>query len=437
MTRWLALLVGALAVVIVAGYVAFLNPEAVEVHLTPERAASWPLAVVVLGAFAAGGVVVGSIAGVRAGRRGWRRWRAGRRTRRDAQRAAVVTRAQHLVWAGDYQKARNELLRVEHGAVPSDATRLALLAETHLNDGDPTGARGLLEEGLHTVGPEPRLLALLAEAAERTGDLRAAANALERARAAHPDSPRLARQLRDVHAATGRWSEALAVQGEVLLRTHDATTLAREEQALRGLRYQVALADGEQEPRRAARLLLALTREDPRFVPAWVSAGDFFERAGRRFAARRVWERGARRRPSVVLLERLERLNASEGKPERTTRFYRRLGRRHPENASVALLFARHLIAQRRLDEAEAALNALPASAAGNRLVHVLWGEVHRARGNASLAAETYARAFGPELGLTVPFRCAACRRQAAAWSGYCEECRQWGTLEAEVERTP
>src|SRR5207249_11992746 len=112
-----------------------------------------PLAVALLGAFAAGGVLVGSFAGVRAGARGWRRWRTARRARREARSVAQVARAQHLVWAGDYRKARSELLRVERGAVPSDATRLALLAEAHLNDDDPAGARKLLKEGLPQAGP--------------------------------------------------------------------------------------------------------------------------------------------------------------------------------------------------------------------------------------------------------------------------------------------
>src|SRR5207245_9854390 len=115
-------------------------------------------------------------------------------------------------------------------------------------------------------------------------------------RAARPRSPRVAGGRPAVHEAAGRWSEARVVQGEILLRIHDATTLAREERVLRGLRYQAALA--EPEPRRAARLLVAIAREDPSFVPAWVSAGDLFERAGRRFTARRGWQRGARRRPA-------------------------------------------------------------------------------------------------------------------------------------------
>ncbi len=80
---------------------------------------------------------------------------------------------------------------------------------------------------------------------------------------------------------------------------------------------------------------------------------------------------------------------------------------------------------------------SLPTAAAGHPLVHVLWAEVHRQRGNSSLAAESYARVFGADLGLVAPFRCAACRREAATWSGYCEECKRWGTFEAEAERAP
>src|SRR5262249_61989124 len=122
--------------------------------------------------------------------------------RRESRRAATVARAQQLVWAGDYRQARSELLRGESG-IPEDTERLVLLAETHLNEGDPAGARKVLEEGLHRVGLDARLLDLPAEAAERAGDLRAAADALERARRARPESPRLARRLRDVYGSTG------------------------------------------------------------------------------------------------------------------------------------------------------------------------------------------------------------------------------------------
>src|SRR5206468_10044992 len=106
-------------VVLGAAYFAFLNPDGVELHLTPRRTMSLPLAAALLGAFAAGGVLVGSFAGVRAGARGWRRWRTARRARREGRRAAAVARAQHLVGAGGDMEALRGVPRGERGAVAS------------------------------------------------------------------------------------------------------------------------------------------------------------------------------------------------------------------------------------------------------------------------------------------------------------------------------
>ncbi|TMA64943.1 MAG: hypothetical protein E6J69_14235, partial [Deltaproteobacteria bacterium] len=249
MTRWLVAIAVAL-LVIGAGYVVFLNGEPTVVRLTPERSLRAPLAGVLLGAFLAGGTVVGLIAAGSAGVRGWRGWRARRRAQRDARRAEATARARDLLWHGDSEQARMELLRGESGA-PADVPSLALLAESYLQEGDSSAARKVIDEGLVRVGFDPHLLDLLAEACERGGDLRAAAEALERARLTQPESRRLGRRLRDLYAAAGRWPEALSIQAQLLLRVRQPAALAREQQMMRGLRYQAALA--EPDPRRAAR----------------------------------------------------------------------------------------------------------------------------------------------------------------------------------------
>jgi tetratricopeptide (TPR) repeat protein len=430
MTRWLVAAMAAL-IAVLAGYLLFLNPEPVAVRLTPTWTVDAPLAGALLVAFASGAVLAGLAAAARASARGWRSWRAGRQAARETKRAQAAAHAQELVWAGDYAQARAELMRAE-GSAPSEAQRATLLAETYLHEGNLADARRVVEEALVNIGLDARLLDLLAEVAERAGDLRGAAEALERARAAQPASPRLARRLRDVYAAAERWPEAMAVQGDILLQVRDADVLRTEEQILRGLRYQAAL--GQPEARDAVRMLVALTREDPYFVPAFVSAGDFLERNGRRMAARRAWERGARRRPATVLLERLEHLNADEGRPERTARLLRRLRRRHPDDGPLLLFFARHLILRGALDEATEVLSALPPSLAGDPLAHALWGELHRRRGEHHIAADTFVRAYGTDLAVLTPFRCRVCRRVTDRWSGYCAECRRWGTYGSRVE---
>ncbi len=430
MTRWLVAAVAAL-IAVLAGYLLFLNPESVSVRLTPAWTVDAPLAGALLVAFAAGALLAGFVAAARASARGWRTWRAGRRSAREAKRAQATAHAQQLVWAGDYAQARAELLRAE-GSAPTEAQRATLLAETYLHEGNLMDARRVVEEALLNLGLDPRLLDLLAEIAERAGDHRAAAEALERARSVQPASPRLARRLRDVYAASERWPEAMTLQGEILLHVRDVEVLRTEEQVLRGLRYQAALA--ETDPKNAVRLLVALTREDPSFVPALVCAGDFLERNGRRMAARRAWERGARRQPATVLLERLERLNASEGRPERTARLLRRLRRRHPDDGPLLLFFARHLILRGALDEATEVLSALPPSVAGDPLAHALWGELHRRRGDHHIAADTFVRAYGTDLAVVSPFRCRVCRRATDRWSGYCRECHHWGTYGSRME---
>jgi len=433
LTRWLLALVAAV-LTIAAGYLAFLNPGPVVVHLSPTRTVSPSLAAALLVSFGAGALLIGIVSALGAGARGWRSWRAARRARREDRWAASTTRARDLLWAGHPALARTELSRTHRGA-PLDGHRVALLAEAHLQEGDPASARTLLERAIATLGPVPRLLDLLADAAEATGDRPAAVEALERARPVEPESPRLARHLRDLYTASGRWADATAVQRDLLLRLHEPAALAVEREVLRGLRYQAALADTD--PRRAARVLVALAREAPEFTPAWVSAGDLLAAAGRRFAARRTWERGARMRPAGVLLERLERLDAD--RPERVTRLYRRLRRRHPDIGTLPLLHVRHLLAHGALDEAEAELSALPAALAAHPLALALRGEAHRLRGNHTLAADTFARALSPELG-GPRFHCAACHWSSATWSASCPACHRWGTVQdgpGPAEQTP
>jgi lipopolysaccharide biosynthesis regulator YciM len=98
-------------------------------------------------------------------------------------------------------------------------------------------------------------------------------------------------------------------------------------------------------------------------------------------------------------------------------------------------MLLRHLVLQGRLDEAAETLETLPPPVGGHSLVHVLSAELHRRRGNLSLAADAYSRAIGSDLGVASPFRCAVCRRPADSWKGYCEECRRWGTYQGRADR--
>jgi thioredoxin-like negative regulator of GroEL len=422
MRYWLTAIAAA-ALTIAGGWFVLLNQDEVAIHVAPGRTIGAPLGVTVVAACALGAAAAGALAAGGAVSRAWRASAARRRGRREARARDAMARVEHLVWRGETSAARTELLRAPEDP-RSEAARVALLAETHLREGDPSAARQVIEHASPAAAGDPRLLDLLARAAEELGHRAAAIDALERAYRAAPGSPRLAARLRDQYVAEARWSDAAALQAELLLQIRTPARLAAERATLVGLRYEAALADPD--PLRSARRLRALTREVPDFIPAWVSAGDRYADAGRAAAARRTWMRGLRRRPAAVLLDRIEAHDAAAGQANRTTRLLRGLLRRHPGDAALARRLARHQLGRGDLDAAAAVLDDLPAPS------HALRADLARARGDMQAAAEGYARALGsgPEL----PWRCTRCRAAAAAWQARCDACQRWDTLRARSE---
>jgi lipopolysaccharide biosynthesis regulator YciM len=133
-----------------------------------------------------------------------------------------------------------------------------------------------------------------------------------------------------------------------------------------------------------------------------------------------------------VLLDRVEAHDRAAGQPARTTRVFRRVASRHPGNASVTLRLARHLLAHEAFDEAAGVLDASAVPAVPQ--ADALRGELARVRGDAAAAADGFARALGPDLGLTTPWRCAACSATSATWTARCSACGRWDTLRAASE---
>jgi predicted Zn-dependent protease len=299
-------------------------------------------------------------------------------------------------------------------------------AETLLVGGRADEARNRLA-GVVTANPhDERLLELYAGAAEQSGDLSAAIKAVEDARAAEPGSPFLARRLRDLYAAAGRWEDALAVESAVVGKLRGPLTAA-EAETIRGLRLEAAAADPD--PTRAVDRLLALAREHPGFVAAWVLAGDRLHAAGHAARARRTYEAGAEMRPAAVLVARLAALDAEAGQPDRTIVTLRRLRRHHPTDLGILAALVRSHLQHDALDDAEAALASWPPDGSGAAALEALRGETCRRRGRFEQAAAHLARAAAGAAGTGL--RCDACGRAHDLWAARCRSCGRWDTVDA------
>jgi predicted amidohydrolase len=96
----------------------------------------------------------------------------------------------------------------------------------------------------------------------------------------------------------------------------------------------------------------------------------------------------------------------------------------------VRLLSARLDLQDGNAEQAVRELEALQNPAGAPPVLHRLWADVYRRRGQLEQAVVAYANSQGAQLG----YRCNACGRSAPAWQGYCGYCGHWDSYRCEAE---
>jgi tetratricopeptide (TPR) repeat protein len=426
MKRALIIVTGLVGVCGVA-YLSWLNPMAVAFHFTPTRNITAPLAVLIVFAFAAGALLIGTMAVLQAGRRAVTAWRYGRRQRRDDRIDTWTAQGRHLLRDGEQQQGR-ALLQKAWRRQPEEAGALLALVESLCDTGEWHQARVLLEDSARRHHTDADVLLALADTYGRGGDAAAGIEVLERVRALHPRWPRALRALRQRYVDAGRWSDAAAVQDALMAELRDPDTIAREGDVLTTLRYRAAA--GVTDPNARVEALEALAERHGAAFPVLIGLGDGLAAVGRAAEASVVWERALRTTPRTVAVDRLVGIATDRSHRERIRVLLRRLRTDQVRLDNIRLLVAEILLADGQVDEAAQHLDAVQAPTEAPALLHTLWGDVYRRRGLLEQAAAAYSRGDSR----TRHYWCRQCARTEPVWQAVCPACGQWDSYRASVE---
>jgi tetratricopeptide (TPR) repeat protein len=426
MRRAVAVLIGIATVCLVA-YLSWLNPADVEFRLTPTYKMPGHLGSLMVFAFLTGAVSVLLVVSVQAGRRAFLAWRSRRRQRRSERIDEWEERGEHLVWAGDPQRGR-ALLQKAWQRRPHNAHAVIALAASYRDTGELHRARGLLFDAANQYHTDPDILFALADAHRAAGERGPCTEVLERLRALHPRAPRVLRALRDVYVDAQRWQEAAALQETLIGELRDVQQATGEREYLTVLHYQASLALTDPAVRIQALENLADGRAAS--LPILVSLGDVLLAGGRTDEASVVWERALRATPRTVLLERLAAIATETRHRDRLRTLLRKLRTDQVNAAHVHLLTAQLHLADGNVDAAARELEAVGHEGPAPALLHHLWGEVHRHRGQLEQAMNAYAHASDA----ACTYQCTGCQRTTAEWVGWCAQCGRWDSYRAAVE---
>jgi len=428
MKRALIILAGVASVCAVL-YLAWLNPNPVELHLSPSYRLQLPLAAALVLAFLLGILLILGGVIVQGAGRSVRGWWQDRRLRREERLDSLEHQGEALLWEGESERARALLLRAWRRD-PGHHRAALVAARSYLDDGEPAAAERVLRDALDRHRGDPDLLLGLSDTCDRQGDRVGAIQALEQVRAQYPRATRALVLLRDQYARGERWAEAVAVQSAYLRTLSRPPLLARERRRLVGLQYEAALA--LPAPAERVDALERLVAAHPDFVPALVSLGDALIGAGRQQDAVEAWLRAARSTPRTVFLERLLR-HASEPRQRQHVRHaLRKLRPANVRPECVELWQSRFHLLEGPATEVLQEIDALPASLRDTASFHQLRAQVLRHLGHVDQALSEYAVAGSD--GATSPYVCRTCAHSLPSWRGRCPQCGSWDSYRAAIE---
>ncbi len=415
-------------ILIVFGYLFFLNPEEVSFTLFHEYTLSLSPALIAFGAFIIGSFFVFLVTLFVDAKRAFDLWRSSKRQRREGVVRERYSDALEEMLRGNIVQAKEMLGKILEKR-PQHLPAYVSLANLHCLQGNHREAVEILIRA-KTIDPENlELLFDLAKNYRSMKEYRLAIETLDQILEHDPSNREALRKKREIYIAQGDWFEAYQTQKDVVKYTKDKNEAASEKKILLGLELKFA-EDLAQKGnfREAEKTLREILKADREFLPPHVVLGDVLQRLGSPDEATQTWQRALESFWNPIFLERLESLYLSMASPQKALHMYHEYLRERPEDTVLRFFFCRLLIRLEMIDEALEQLRELEMSGTSFPELYILMGKAFHRHGDSSRAIEAYENALEAKKFSSPPYKCSVCGNTRSEWSGFCDDCHTWGT---------
>lgn len=304
-----------------------------------------------------------------------------------------------------------------------------LLAEAVLKLGDFEGAVRFLEPRCLAHAQNVEFRYLLADALVGARNPEGAAAVLKGLAGDHPKHAlRALRRLRSLHVDAGRWEDALDVHKRIATRFAAAMNQAERAQGAAFL-YQVGMAKVEADQfKEAATVFQQVLKDDPLFVPAYLSLGRCMILQDQEPQGIEIWLEGFRTTGEGALLQEIEDYFIQSGKPEEGLTVLRRVAATSEFTTTAKFFLGKMLYRLEILDEALVLFQEVRAQVVYSPILYFFMAKIHARRGRMEPALNEY-RQLLRNLGvLKLRFECSVCGHKAGDYADRCEGCGSWNS---------
>jgi predicted Zn-dependent protease len=350
-------------------------------------------------------------------------------TRAGAKLEIRIREARELMAHGLAARARASLAEILEER-PDNVGANFLFAEVLMKLGEGSEAAKHLE-GMRARFPnlvEARYL--LADALVAARRAEEAATVLGKIAHDHPKQAlRAWRRLRALHADAGRWDEALDAHKKLAAAFPGELNQAERAQGI-ALVYQTGLqkVDADQF-KDAAQVFQQVIKDDPQFVPAYLSSGRCTILQDQEAQGLEIWLEGFRATGEGAFLQEIEDYYIQSGRPEDGLAVLQRVAATS-EHATTAKFFLGKM--HYRLEMLEEALDMFQevrSQVVYSPILFFFMAKIHARRGRLEQALNEY-RQLLRNLGiLKLRFECSVCGHRTTDFLDRCESCNSWNSI--------
>ncbi len=418
------------AIVLAAfGYISLLNGQHVSFFLSNTRQFDLTVSELVILAFALGAsmVVLGTmVKDVTEASRGWKERR--KRQQREAARERV-SKASGLFRRGMLDEAAKELAR-SLSVDSDDHEALDLLASVEIERKNPLEAAKALTRLRRNDPTDLSVQFRLADLYRSMNDSDTALALLKAIESFEGENPRAWVAIRDLHIQKGEMLPAYEAHKKVV-RFRGKEIGPADQSLMTALRYEKAtfrMTEGRNDD--AERRLRELVKEQPLFVPAWVSLAELMQGRGKTAEAMELLTQGFKASRNPVLLIKIEDLGVETEQPQPVMRIYTELLQQFPDDADLHLFMGKFYLRLEMNDEGLEQLLKAESLEPERESLLILLAEAYRRRGRFESASQYFQRAFGYKRRFLIPLRCVTCGKATIKWSPRCPACGSWSTFD-------
>jgi tetratricopeptide (TPR) repeat protein len=418
---------------LVLGYIDYLNPSHVTLHLSQNTSFDISIAGLVLFSIAFGGLFVISSAGIRETRNLFLNWKFSRLQKKESKIHEMYTHAVNTFLSKRNKEAIGlfqKILVLKPNHVDS-LLRLgnAFRIEKNFNEAIRLHkkAKGLDEQNRE-------ILFSLSRDYEECGRYEEAISVLKEAIALDDTDLQALVRLRDVIILLGRWEEAHALQEKVLKNESAFSPQGLKEgrELLLGLKYEVGksfLENGELD--HAKKYFKSAFKMEKNFLPAYIGLGEVLISENKVEEAGEFWEKAFILNGHHTLLFRIEDLYLEMGQPTRIIGFYQSIVRRDPTNVINKFYLGKLYFRLEMIDDAFNLLMSIESYEGRFPDLYKLLGLIYARKGLHAKAVESFKKALHLKESVKVPYYCPHCDYHTVEWSGRCHRCGRWNSYTA------